>query len=145
MTIKTEAMGLFEGINPPALGAPRGFNHGLVVEPSWRLLFVAGQTAATVGGDVRDHTFVGQFTEALDKTLAVVRAAGGSAENIVRMTIYVTDIEAYRASRSCLNGVWRERMGRHYPAMALVAVTELVDRDAHVEIETTAALPPLPR
>ncbi len=145
MTINTEAMGLFEEINPPALGAPRGFNHGLVVEPSWRLLFVAGQTAATVDGDVRDRTFVGQFTEALDKTLAVVRAAGGSAENIVRMTIYVTDIEAYRASRSCLNGVWRERMGRHYPAMALVAVTELVDRDANVEIETTAALPALPR
>src|SRR5918993_3334682 len=99
MPIKTEAMGLFEAINPPALGAPRGFNHGLVVEPSWRLLFIAGQTAATVEGVVRDGTFVGQFTESLDKTLAVVRAAGGSAEHIVRMTIYVTDIEAYRASR----------------------------------------------
>jgi enamine deaminase RidA (YjgF/YER057c/UK114 family) len=145
MTIKTEAMGLFEAINPPALGAPRGFNHGLVVAPNWRLLFVAGQTAATVDGVVRDRTFVGQFTESLDKTLAVVRAAGGSAEHIVRMTIYVTDIEAYRASRSRLNDVWRERMGRHYPAMALVAVTELVDHDANVEIETTAALPPLLR
>lgn len=145
MTIKTEATGLFEAINPPALGAPRGFNHGLIVDPRWRLLFVAGQTAATSDGDVLDRTFVGQFTEALDKTLAVVRAAGGSPGNIVRMTIYVTDIEAYRASRSCLNGVWRERMGRHYPAMALVAVTGLVDRDADVEIETTAALPPVRR
>ena len=143
MTTKIEGVRLFEQINPPALGAPRGFNHGLVVEPSWRLLFVAGQTAATVSGEVADRTFVGQFTEALDKTLAVVRAAGGTAENIVRMTIYVTKMEAYRASRPCLNGVWRERMGQHYPAMALVAVTELVDRDADVEIEATAALPPL--
>jgi enamine deaminase RidA (YjgF/YER057c/UK114 family) len=145
MTTKIEGARLFEEINPPALGTPRGFNHGLVVEPSWRLLFVAGQTAATVTGDVADRTFVGQFTEALDKTLAVVRAAGGLPENIVRMTIYVTDIEAYRDSRPCLNAVWRERMGRHYPAMALVGVTELVDRDTTVEIETTAALPPLPR
>jgi len=131
----------FEEINPPALGAPRGFNHGLLVPPGSSLLFVAGQTAATVDGEVRDRAFVSQFTEALDKTLAVVRAAGGAAEHIVRMTVYVTDMEAYRASRSCLNTIWRERMGGHYPAMALVAITELVDRDATVEIEATAALP----
>jgi enamine deaminase RidA (YjgF/YER057c/UK114 family) len=145
MSIKVEATRLFEEINPPALGAPRGFNHGLVVEAGCRLLFVAGQTAATVDGTVRDRAFVSQFTEALDKTLAVVRAAGGSPDHVVRMTIYVTDIEAYRASRSCLTTVWRERMGRHYPAVALIAVTELVDRDATVEIEATAALPPSPR
>ena len=145
MTTKIDAPRLFEEVNPPALGAPRGFNHGLVVEPNWRLLFVAGQTAAATNGDVRDRSFVGQFTEALDKTLAVVRAAGGSAEHIVRMTVYVTDMEAYRRSRPCLAVVWRERLGRHYPALALVAVTELVDRDAAVEIETTAALPPLSR
>lgn len=137
-------MAIFEEINPPALGAPRGFNHGLLVQPGWTLLFVAGQTAATVNGEVNDPAFVRQFTEALDKTLAVVRAAGGAAEHIVRMTVYVTDMDAYRASRSCLNTVWRERMGGHYPAMALVAVTELVDRDATIEIEATAALPPPP-
>ena len=137
-------MSVFEEINPPALGAPRGFNHGLLVQPGWSLLFVAGQTAASVDADVGDRAFVSQFTEALDKTLAVVRAAGGGAEHIVRMTVYVTDIEAYRASRPCLNTVWRERMGLHYPAMALVAVTALVDRDATVEIEATAALPPPP-
>ena len=145
MTIKTEPKGFFEEINPPALDAPRGFSHGLIVEPHWRLLFVAGQTAATVDRDVGDGAFVSQFTEALDRTLAVVRAAGGSPQHVVRMTIYVTDIEAYRASRSRLNDVWRERMGRHYPAMALVGVTELVDRNATVEIEATAALPPVPR
>jgi enamine deaminase RidA (YjgF/YER057c/UK114 family) len=142
MTMKTEAMRFFDEINPPALGAPRGFNHGLLVQPGWSLLFVAGQTAATVNGDVSDRAFVSQFTEALDKTLAVVRAAGGTAEHIVRMTVYVTDMQAYRASRPLLNTMWQERMGRHYPAMALVAVTELVDRDASVEIEATAALPP---
>ena len=142
MTTKMEAMSFFEEINPPALGAPRGLNHGLLVQAGWSLLFVAGQTAATVDGEVSDRAFVSQFTEALDKTLAVVRAAGGTAEHIVRMTVYVTDMPAYRASRPRLNTMWHERMGRHYPAMALVAVTELVDRDASVEIEATAALPP---
>jgi enamine deaminase RidA (YjgF/YER057c/UK114 family) len=145
MTTKIQAMGLFEEINPPALGAPRGFNHGLVVKPGWSLLFVAGQTATTVSGDVPERGFVSQFTAALDKTLAVVRAAGGAPEHVVRMTVYVTDMEAYRASRSSLNDVWRERMGQHYPAMALVAVTELVDHEATVEIEATAAFPPAAR
>lgn len=142
MTTKIEAMSVFEEINPPALGKPRGFNHGLLVRPGWGLLFIAGQTAATVEGEVREQAFVSQFTEALDKTLAVVRAAGGAAEHIVRMTVYVTDIEAYRENRQFLNDVWRERMGRHYPAMALVAVTHLVDPGATIEIEATAALPP---
>ena len=142
MTTKIERTALFDEINPPTLGSPRGFNHGLLVKPGWSLLFVAGQTAATVDGHVHDSAFVSQFTEALDKTLAVVRAAGGTPEHIVRMTVYVTDMDAYRASRPRLNSVWRDRMGRHYPAMSLVAVTELVDRDASVEIEATAALPP---
>ena len=132
----------FEEINPSTLGRPRGFNHGLVVQSGWRLLFVAGQTATGLDGEVHDRAFVSQFTIALDKTLAVLREAGGAPEHIVRMTVYVTDMEAYRASRPCLTNVWRERMGRHYPAMALVAVSELVDRDATVEIEATAAVPP---
>jgi enamine deaminase RidA (YjgF/YER057c/UK114 family) len=138
-------MSIFEEINPPALGAPRGFNHGLLAPPGCSLLFVAGQTAATVDGEVSDRAFVSQFTTALEKTLAVVRAAGGAPEHIVRMTVYVTDMDTYRASRACLNIVWRERMGAHYPAMALMAVTALVDRDAVVEIEATAALPPTGR
>lgn len=131
----------FEDVNPPELGTPRGFNHGIIVHPGCSLLFVAGQTATGLDGEVHDRDFVSQFTTVLDKTLAVVREAGGTAEHIVRMTVYVTDMELYRTSRPCLTKAWRERMGRHYPAMALVAVTELVDRDATVEIEATAAIP----
>jgi enamine deaminase RidA (YjgF/YER057c/UK114 family) len=141
MTMKPETTGVFEEINPPALGAPRGFSHGLVVQAGWQLLFVAGQTAATVNGEVAERSFASQFAAALDNTLAVVRAAGALPEHIVRMTVYVADMEAYRASRPRLNDVWRERMGRHYPAMSLVAVTALVDRAATVEIEATAAFP----
>ena len=132
---------MFHEINPPALGAPRGFTHGLLVPPGCSLLFVAGQTATSTSGDIADAAFLSQFAVALDKILAVVRTVGGGAEHIVRMTVYVTDMEAYRASRAGLTDVWRDRMGRHYPAMALVAVTDLVDPGATVEIEATAALP----
>jgi enamine deaminase RidA (YjgF/YER057c/UK114 family) len=133
---------LFDAVNPDALEHPRGFTHGLMVQPGWRVLFVAGQTAATSSGEIRDSSFGGQFAEALDKSLAVVKSAGGGPEHIVRMTVYVTDMEAYRNHRSQLGAIWRERMGRHNPAMSLVAVTELVDRGATVELEITAALPP---
>ena len=143
--MKTQTRGVFDEINPAALGTPRGFNHGLFVPPGFGLLFVAGQTAANAAGEVADGSFVSQFAVALDKTLAVVVAAGGTPEHIVRMTVYVTDMEAYRASRGPLNAVWRERMGRHYPAMALLGVSQLVDADASVEIEATAALPPSTR
>ena len=134
-------MSVFEHINPPALGEPRGFNHGLLSPPGWRLLFVAGQTATTITGEVVDRAFVSQFAEALRKTIAVVHEAGGGPEHIARMTVYVTDIEAYRDNRSNLSEVWRECMGRFYPAMALVEVSGLMDADATVEIEATAVLP----
>jgi enamine deaminase RidA (YjgF/YER057c/UK114 family) len=143
--MKTQTRGVFDEVNPAALGTPRGFNHGLFVPPGFGLLFVAGQTAANSAGEVADAAFVSQFAVALDRTLAVVTAAGGTAEHIVRMTVYVTDLDAYRASRGLLNAIWRERMGRHYPAMALIGVSQLVDADATVEIEATAALPPSPR
>lgn len=143
--MKVDAARLFEEVNPPALGEPRGFTHGLIVQPGCRMVFVAGQTAATPSGEIADPSFVGQFAEALTKSIAVVKAAGGGPEHIVRMTVYVTDMEAYRTHRTQLGAMWRDRMGRHYPAMSLVAVTELVDQGATVEVEATAALPPIPR
>jgi enamine deaminase RidA (YjgF/YER057c/UK114 family) len=131
----------FRVVNPEALAAPKGWNHGLLAERSGRILFVAGQTAAEKSGEIAERDFVAQFAKALDNVLAVVRAAGGEHEHIGRMTIYVTDIEAYRAAPKSLGEVYRERMGRHYPAMALVAVSSLVDARALVEIEATAVLP----
>ena len=77
----------------------------------------------------------------LEKALTVVRAAGGRPEHIGRMTVYVTDMDAYLESRRLLREIWRERMGDHYPAMALVQVTRLVDPGATVEIEATAVVP----
>jgi enamine deaminase RidA (YjgF/YER057c/UK114 family) len=123
-------------VNPPALGAPRGFAHGLIAAAG-RTLFVAGQ----IGTDAEDNDFIGQFDRALERVLIVVTAAGGRAEQIARMTVYVTSMERYRDGRAALRDVWLRHMGSHYPAMALVEVTALVDPDATVEIEATAVLP----
>ena len=131
----------FEIINPKALGEPRGWNNGLLAPKGGRLLFVAGQAGweAETPGD--PPGFVEQFGRALDKVLAVVREAGGEAADVGRITIYVTDLAAYRASMKPLGEAWRARMGQHYPAVAMLEVKGLVDRGAVVEIEATAVLP----
>lgn len=134
-------MNPFTTVNPPILGPPRGFSHGLLATAGSRVLFVAGQTAADAEGRVIDGAFVAQFEVALTRVLTVVATAGGKAENVGRMTIFVTDIDAYLANRPALGEIWKRLMGDHYPAMALVEVKRLVDEDAEVEIEATAVLP----
>ena len=129
----------FEIVNPESLGVPRGWNHGLLGPAGGRVLFVAGQTASNGEADP-SADFVEQFRQALANVLDVVRAAGGEPEQIGRFTIFVTDMETYRASRKALGEVYRKHMGRHFPAMALVEVTSLVDPRALVEIEATAIL-----
>ena len=128
----------FRIVNPDALGRPSGWNHGMLAPAGGRVLFVAGQTAppAQRGGGL-----VEQWAGALERVLEVVRAAGGGAEHIGRMTVYVVDREAYLANLKPLGEVHRRLMGRHYPAMALVEVRALVDANAAVEIEATAVLP----
>jgi 3-hydroxybutyrate dehydrogenase len=127
-------------INPEELGAPRGWNNGMLAQAGGRMLFVAGQTAHDGSGQVPAADFVSQFDRALGNVLAVVRKAGGEVGDIGRFTIYVTDMAQYRASLKRLGEVYRHRMGTHFPAMALVEVTSLVDPQALVEIEATAVL-----
>lgn len=123
----------FEILNPESLGRPTGWNNGMLAKPGGRLLFVAGQAAPP-------GSLVEQWDKILARVLAVVEAAGGRAEDIGRMTVYVTDLAAYRASRPALGEIHRKHMGRHYPAMALVEVKGLVDPGASVEIEATAVI-----
>jgi enamine deaminase RidA (YjgF/YER057c/UK114 family) len=126
-------------VNPAALPPPRGFNHGMLSPAGGRVLFVAGQVAMDADGKI-DGAFPEQFARALDNVLAVVHEAGGPAEQIGRMTVYVTDLAAYRAARRELGEIWKRRFHRHYPAMALLEVKALVDEGALVEIEATAVL-----
>jgi len=132
---------MFEPINPEALGAPRGYSHGMLAPAGGRLLFVAGQTALGEDGRIVDGGFVAQFERALERVVAVVQAAGGTAANIGRMTIYVTSRADYLANLKPLGEAYRRVMGRHYPAMALVEVAALVDEGAVVEVEATAVVP----
>ena len=129
----------FEIINPQSLGAPRGFSHGVLAPPGGRWLFVAGQAGWTAGlGEAPD--FAAQFARALDQVLTVVKQAGGEPTDVARLTVYVTDLDAYRASRAALSEAWHSRFGRYYPAMTLVEAKGLVDEGAVVEIEATAVI-----
>jgi enamine deaminase RidA (YjgF/YER057c/UK114 family) len=130
----------FEIVNPESLGVPKGWNNGLLAPKGGRLLFVAGQAGWESEAQGTPPGFVEQFARALDKVLAVVKAAGGSAEDVARITIYTTDLAAYRAGRKPLGEAWRARMGRHYPAVAMLEVKGLVDHGAVVEIEATAVI-----
>jgi 3-hydroxybutyrate dehydrogenase len=132
--------GRFTIVNPQELGAPRGWNNGMLAQAGGRTLFIAGQTARDGSGQVPGADFVSQFDRALGNVLAVLRQAGGEPGDIGRFTIYVTDIAQYRASLKPLGEVYRRRMGTHFPAMALVEVKSLVDPRAVVEIEATAVL-----
>ena len=130
----------FTIVNPEELGAPRGWSNGMLAQAGGRTLFIAGQTARDVSGQVPVADFVAQFDRALGNVLAVLGAAGGKPQDIGRFTIYVTDVAQYRGSLKPLGEVYRKRMGRHYPAMALVEVRSLVDPNAVVEIEATAVI-----
>ena len=132
--------GRFAIVNPEELGAPRGWNNGMLAQAGGRTLFIAGQTARDESGQVPTADFVTQFDRALGNVLTVLRQAGGEPGDIGRFTIYVTDMAQYRTSLKPLGEVYRRRMGTHFPAMALVEVKSLVDPHAVVEIETTAVL-----
>lgn len=131
-----------DDVNVPAWPAPRGYSNGRVGRG--RVLHVGGQIG-WVPDDAgrfvfRESDLVGQFAQTLDNVLEVVRAAGGEVADIASMTVFVTDIPAYRASQRALGAAWRERLGKHFPAMALVGVTSLVEPEALVEIQAIAYL-----
>ena len=88
-------------------------------------------------------TLAGQFAQVLANIVAILAEGGAGPEHVVRMTCYVTDIDEYRTSLPAIGAAWREHMGRNFPAMALVAVTSLVEPAAKIEIEATAVVPEL--
>lgn len=128
-------------IDPETLAKPVGYSHGVLVSEGARLLFLGGQVGWDREGRlVGPGDFAAQFARALDNLLAVVREAGGEAANIAQLRVYVRDKRQYLACVKELGAIWRERMGRHYPAMALVQVADLLEEGALVEIEGMAVL-----
>ncbi len=125
-------------IQPEGWKQPRGYSNGIVAEG--RVLAVGGQIGWTADEVFEAKDFLGQFDQALANTRAVLDAAGASPEDVIRMTVYVTDLDSYRNNVRGLGPIWKKHMGRWFPAMALVGVTGLVEPEALVEIETTAVL-----
>lgn len=128
-------------INPPALGPPIGYAHGMRVGD---LIFIAGQIGADHIGNgkwkLASDRFAPQFEKALANVLEVVRAAGGDARSVVELTIFVKDMAAYRASRRELKESWKRFLGEYYPAITLVGVSDLYEAGALVEIRAVASV-----
>ncbi|MEC7521932.1 MAG: RidA family protein [Myxococcota bacterium] len=129
-----------EIVNPDSLAPPRGYSNGVVLTGS-RTLFVAGQIGWTRESKLVSDELTAQFDQALANVMDVVRAAGGEAEHIGRLTLYVTDKRRYLAETRAIGAAYRKHMGKHFPAMALVEVADLLEDGALVEIEATAVLP----
>ncbi|MFJ8536219.1 RidA family protein [Streptomyces sp. NPDC093591] len=128
-----------ERVNPPDLSPAAGFSHAVVATGS-RVVFLAGQTALDADGKVTGATLPEQFERALANLLAALDAAGGTAADLARVTVYATDVAAYRAQAAELGRIWRQLAGRDYPAMAVVEVVRLWDEEAMVELDGFAVL-----
>jgi enamine deaminase RidA (YjgF/YER057c/UK114 family) len=130
-----------EPVEPEGWEQPVGYSNGMLAPAGARVLFIAGQVAWDA-----DQVLVGegdlgaQFRQALSNVLAVLEAAGGKPGDLAAMTIYVKDKRDYLARKAELGQIWRALVGRHYPAMALVQVSDLLEEGALVEISAQAAL-----
>jgi enamine deaminase RidA (YjgF/YER057c/UK114 family) len=128
-------------VNPPSLGRPSGFSHGIVVEGG-RTLFLAGQTGSDSSGRIVDPgDLVRQFDRAIANLAAVVTEAGGAAPDVVKLNVFVRSRDDYVSKLKDLGSVFRKHFGGHYPTMALFEVSGLFQKDALVELEGIAVLP----
>lgn len=129
-----------DAINPDGWPRPSGYSNGIVAEG--RYLAISGQIGWNERTELVGSEFLEQARQALRNVVAVLRAAGGAPEHLVRLTWYITDKNEYRQNLRALGESYREIVGAHYPAMSLVQVAALLEEGAKVEIEATAVLPP---
>jgi len=128
-----------ERINPGELARPSGFSHA-VTASGGRMVFLAGQTALDPAGRIAGSGVVRQFERALANLLTALRAAGGSPSDLVSLTVYLVDVDDYRAHARAIGEVWRGLAGRDYPAMAAIGVRRLWDPEALVEVQGIAVV-----
>ncbi|HLT34867.1 MAG TPA: RidA family protein [Enhygromyxa sp.] len=126
-------------ILPDGWPRPRGYANGMAA--SGELLAIAGQIGWNAREQFESLEFGPQFRQALHNVVAVVEAAGGSVQDIISLTIYVTDKREYIDQIEQVGAAYRELLGKHFPAMALVGVRELLEDRAKVEIQGLAVLP----
>ena len=125
-------------LQPAKWPRPKGYANG--ISARGRMIFTAGIVGWDKNESFPEYSLHGQFARALRNTLAILAEDGAGPQHIVRMTCYVTDRHEYVSSRDEIGAAWREIMGAHFPAMALVEVKGLVESAAKVEIETTAVV-----
>lgn len=127
-------------ITPEGLAKPVGYNHA-VAASGGTTVYIAGQVALDAEGDiVAPGDIVGQFERALGNLELAVQASGGQLTDIVKLNLYVTDVEGYRAGAKAIGEVYRAHFGTYYPAMTLVGVSELFHPEAMIEIEGVAVV-----
>lgn len=126
-------------LQPPDWTEPKGYANGIMARGA--LIFVGGQIGWNAAQVFESDDFIAQTRQALMNIAAVLRAADAGPEHMVRMTWYVTDRVEYSARLKELGGVYREVMGKNFPAMTCVEVSGLVEDRARIEIEVTAVLP----
>ena len=124
-------------VNPEGLAPPIGYSHAAI--GSGRPIVLAGQIGCDASGKVTaPGDLVEQFKLALDNLLHALRECGGAPTDLAQMRLFVTDVQAYRDNLAALGHAYRDRLGRHYPAMALLGIDELFEPDAMIEIEGLA-------
>jgi len=126
-------------VNPPTLAAPSGFSHAVVATGT--TVFLAGQTGMDASGAIVPGGVVAQFEQALANLLEALAAGGGSPADLASLTIYIVDMDDYRAHAREMGAVWKRLVGTDYPAMAGIGVSRLWDADAVVEVQGFAVLP----
>jgi enamine deaminase RidA (YjgF/YER057c/UK114 family) len=124
---------------PPGWPRPKGYANG--VSATGRLIVTAGVVGWNAAEEFEREDLAGQFRQALVNILAILAEDKAGPEHLVRMTCYVTDVSDYRRSLAAIGAAWRDTIGRHSPAMALVGVAALVEPAAKIEIEAMAMVP----
>jgi enamine deaminase RidA (YjgF/YER057c/UK114 family) len=128
---------------PEGWAPPIGYANGIEVDAG-RLVFIAGQVGWDAQQKFASEDLAAQFEQALANVVTVLAEAGGAPHHICRMTAYCCDKPAYLAARPQLGAIWKRQMGRHYPAMSMIFVSDLLDHPGKIELEATAVLPARP-
>lgn len=125
---------------PEGWAPPIGYANGIAVDAG-RIVFVAGQVGWNAQQVFESEDIAPQFDQALANIVAVLAEAGAKPEHICRMTAFCCDKPAYMAARKQLGPIWRRHMGKHYPAMTMIFVSDLLDNPGKIELEVTAVVP----
>ena len=129
-----------EVLLPPGWAPPIGYANGIAAKPG-RIVFIAGQVGWDAEQRFHSEAIAPQFEQALSNVLAVLAQAGGKPEHVCRITAFCCDTPAYRAARPELGKIWRRLMGKHFPAMSMIFVSDLLDNPGKIELEATAVVP----